>query len=809
MAETSLSSQTFNESIASNATATTFDKTWSPSKAAAFDISSLPLPKPHRAYERAPQSPKRKGSGYSKVWRRYGLRNGSRTSATNDVEIRNRHPDERAVKRLCLGDRSRLTDGADSDDEGAKYAGTKYDRRKSGSIRKIRPSEITAMNGVPEDSVGEADQQPKNAQTAQDNEEKSRTRRAADMENVSRAIRKRKSFGRHSLGANLTGRTPFIKESEETVHTDSINDMDALCLSPRNEAANCPTLTLTGIDEGTGSEQQAAASTSPTPSKSETPGSVATETPSEMDKTLRPSEDAANPVILLSSPHDPSIDDRNPATPETMQDDTESADEATDLIEVADAPIEEEKTAKDTTMVSGVDEQSNRASHDESPSLLGVPSIHLNDDTTTHLELDTALLKDFLSRTQAAKASKASDENKLSIERRSSLMNRRDSDIIKQALASPRVPLDDKDPNSPLPGSANKVLDLPGVKALAAQLPVAAIDAINSVDLDATSTDTSTTRATSAGPRRSTRTRSRLPAFSVGNSEKTPSKTISVKRTADGSDPTAVVIKKTEAQELSILTRANTRRNKGSAVVRQVRLKKLRTEGMAPAWVEGKVKDMPAINAAEKLIDSSADHDGSAFEQPWRILEDGEKGVRWRPNEELFSFFGNTSSIMDFGTSVSGATPGGEDTLTSVPPPSSRRVLSAAVLPAHTEIDSPKKAAPRLRRLRGLGAANGTPAKGFLSSALLPDEVAEEKEKGDERVNKKTKLPTAKERKSRIATPRKLKLTPVGLSASQNGTAEKDEKGAQEAKERRLASPRKISQFGVAAPAGGRGRKKT
>lgn len=320
-------------------------------------------------------------------------------------------------------------------------------------------------------------------------------------------------------------------------------------------------------------------------------------------------------------------------------------------------------------------------------------------NTTTHLELDTALLKDFLSRAAAAKASKKDPgKPRLSVERRSSLMNRRDSDAIRQALASPQKALDDKDPNSSMTAPPAKVLCLPGVKELAAQLPPRFGATSSTVGSDTTGVDLSAPPSAAAGSRRSTRTRSRLPAPSAA-AEKTPSKTIPVKRTADGSDPTAVVIKKTEAQELSILTRNNTRRNKGSSVSRQARLKRLRDDGMAPEWVEGKVKDMPAINPAAidgPPAEGSVDADD---QQPWRVPAEGEKGVRWRPKEKLRSFF----------------------------------------------------------------------------------------EQPEQQAKPATKLPTVvqKERKSKLLTPKKVKLTPVGLMAAE---AKEDK----EKKERRLASPRKM-----------------
>lgn len=72
------------------------------------------------------------------------------------------------------------------------------------------------------------------------------------------------------------------------------------------------------------------------------------------------------------------------------------------------------------------------------------PSIE-SEDFPNHLDADTAHLMDFLNRAAASK-----QDGPAVIARRSSLQNRRDSDAVRHALASPRKPLEDKDVNSPL-----------------------------------------------------------------------------------------------------------------------------------------------------------------------------------------------------------------------------------------------------------------------------------------------------------------------------------------------------------------------
>jgi hypothetical protein len=149
---------------------------------------------------------------------------------------------------------------------------------------------------------------------------------------------------------------------------------------------------------------------------------------------------------------------------------------------------------------------------------------------------DTALLKDFLSRAAASKANKA--EN---IARRESLQNRRDSDVIRHALASPRKALEDKDPNSPSKYDTETTLNLSQTLTLDmdSAAPLSPSKASTQAEAKAEGVDDSKAARIS---RRSSRARtSRLPGPS---SIPTGPPKISVKR--DGGDP--VILKKTDAQ---------------------------------------------------------------------------------------------------------------------------------------------------------------------------------------------------------------------------------------------------------------------
>lgn len=388
------------------------------------------------------------------------------------------------------------------------------------------------------------------------------------------------------------------------------------------------------------------------------------------------------------------------------------------------------------------------------------------EDITTHLDDDTAILKDFLTRAAASKANKA---NKIeTIARRTSLSHRRDSDAVRHALASPRKILEDKDPNSPSPHMS---YDTTATLDLTESLTLDQHTSTASDDHESIDTEVAKTPATSS--RRSTRSRSSRiphPPPSHNPQQQTPNR-IPVRR-ADGSEP--VVLRRTEAQELGILTRANTRKNKGNAVVASVRLLKLAAE---QAVVAGSTVD-EAVEAAR---------DGASSGE--------RRAVRW---DETLVYFqhkpDSSSSSVEGVTELTEAATQGKADVEMV----DSTADELASVDAVASIPKPKSkskdkatSTPRIRRLRGLGAANGTPGKGLLAPAsLLPAEVLEEKEKSVTEVSRlakptrQKKLPVAsevtnlpeiqpskpeqemnvqaekgvKERKSRLATPRKVKI---------------------------------------------------
>ncbi|KAG9684766.1 hypothetical protein KCU95_g11178, partial [Aureobasidium melanogenum] len=160
---------------------------------------------------------------------------------------------------------------------------------------------------------------------------------------------------------------------------------------------------------------------------------------------------------------------------------------------------------------------------------------------------DTAILHAFLSRAAASKRPMAA-------QKRESLENRRDSDVVRHALASTDEPevLTDLDPNSPPlppkePSDDTKQESEPKKEGPAVELP-------------------SSTPTKSKAPRRTTRTRTPVAA------PKKPAK-IAIRSQADH-----VALKRTEAQELALLTRSNTRKNKGKRIMPQARLLNLGEE---------------------------------------------------------------------------------------------------------------------------------------------------------------------------------------------------------------------------------------
>jgi hypothetical protein len=367
---------------------------------------------------------------------------------------------------------------------------------------------------------------------------------------------------------------------------------------------------------------------------------------------------------------------------------------------------------------------------------------------TMHLD-DTALLKDFLTRAAASKADKVAN-----ISRRTSLQARRDSDAVRQALASPRKVLEDKDPNSPSKYDADATLDLS--QTLTLNMEQQALSPTpGQPDVESTEEG-----KPSKSSRRSTRTRkSRLPApaSAVAPPPQTP-KNISIRR-GEG-DP--IVLKKTETQELALITRTNTRKNKQGAVAVNLRLLKLANE---------------AANSSDDSTMSVAE------------AQAGKKNVRW--DETLAYFQEGTDTLANMlADTESLSTP--DELSASISTPSIKKKSR------QPKEKSEKSEAPKVRRVRGLGAANGTPGKGLLAPAsMLPDGVAEEKEAAPEKpqrlpkASKLKKLVVASGSADSVSSPKPsaplppLEIAPVGVDTATTAKAAKERKS-------KLASPRKV-----------------
>ncbi|KAK7529168.1 uncharacterized protein J3D65DRAFT_672737 [Phyllosticta citribraziliensis] len=351
-------------------------------------------------------------------------------------------------------------------------------------------------------------------------------------------------------------------------------------------------------------------------------------------------------------------------------------------------------------------------------------------------DADTAYLKEFLSRSDAAKANRTA-----SMSKRESFTNRRDSGRVRQALASPRVALESKDPNSPLSGDSpskrsrseeelKPSIKKPRLEAEAKVLPAeTASQPSEDITADLTLDQTPTEKKEPTPEPRSTRRSSRARTTRIPSTAAAPAPNRIPVRRADGNEP--VVLKKTEAQELAIATRTNTRRNKGGAVAAPARLKKLQAEAL-------KAEPSPS---GSPLVCSNPDIE--IFEASM---------IKW---DQQLVYFQDMENPTPESLSDDELASGGVD----------------------ESLKSKRATTPRARRTRGLGASNGTPAKGLLAPAnLLPESVQAEVEA----TKSEAKKPAKVGRPKKASTPAKQTTTgpPTNLDplASLVESAEKPRK---------------------------------
>ena len=243
----------------------------------------------------------------------------------------------------------------------------------------------------------------------------------------------------------------------------------------------------------------------------------------------------------------------------------------------------------------------------------------------TRVSDETVMLKDFLSRAHARRAASRTAELSKPINK-------------SPRKRSKRMPLQKLDTNSPSPTKPE------GLVVKSGSLPEPIDENVHAEkDLGKANVDP-------VSQRRSTRTRLVAPAKAQSS---VPS--LIPLRRADGTDP--VILQKSANQELSIVTRANTRRNKGRA-----RLPKLMIAELA------QLSEKEGSQVAEQ-------ENGSVLYKQ----ETGIKSVRWDENQ----------------------------------------LVRFQEAPIDTDEVNEIRPAPKMRRLRGLGATNGTPAPKRVSQALL------------------------------------------------------------------------------------------
>ncbi|SMQ48967.1 unnamed protein product [Zymoseptoria tritici ST99CH_3D7] len=301
---------------------------------------------------------------------------------------------------------------------------------------------------------------------------------------------------------------------------------------------------------------------------------------------------------------------------------------------------------------------------------------------------DTALLQAFLHRAAESKTTK----DVSTTAKRESIENRRDSGSVREALASPEdrvVPSDvlaDLDPNSPSPRKQSIA-----VNAAESSRPEKEL-----IDLDEDELALhSPTRKTFRKSGRVKKQAQILPA----SAHSAPNR-ISIRGATDG-----VVLKKSEAQELALTTRTNTRKNKSGAVLPPMRLRSMAAEGLM-----GKTD----------TLDVEMD-----IEHP-----PGRRTVKWSETLVAFQEGANEPEISVLSDEL-----GNEDGVDT-------EMVGVPTAPAPA--DTPSK--PRLRRLKPPRTTASSAAAAKSSEAEVASLPAEPKPK-----------PRIQKRSSRIATPAKLK----------------------------------------------------
>ncbi|GAB1731456.1 hypothetical protein NU195Hw_g1070t1 [Hortaea werneckii] len=398
---------------------------------------------------------------------------------------------------------------------------------------------------------------------------------------------------------------------------------------------------------------------------------------------------------------------------------------------------------------------------------------------------DTALLQAFLNR-----AAERRSGRRVSATEQEALFHRRDSDVVKAALASPGKALDgtgshevlgelDSNRHSPKRtapaqseatakdvGTTDKPVDSHAAAESVSSEGEARHQKIPEDPIEEAQPAASNTRSGSTGSasRRSDRSR-RKPQALAQQASTGPSR-ITIRGPHQTNAGISESNKRTEAQELALATKNNTRKNKGGSVLPMQRLNKL---AKAAAGELGGVGDLNAEAATEESGD--ADADGKS----------GKKGVRWA--ETLVSFYQGSGTLADLAQlSDAGAEErmpwerpalACEDEETDKADAQSEGAGEEVVPAAPAPADTPSKPKGKTRRMRTPRTASAAGSTASGADTEMKDSKGEETAPGPQQPQEETQSqPPAKPRtasqarRSRIATPAKSSITSAQLSAN-------------------------------------------
>lgn len=389
---------------------------------------------------------------------------------------------------------------------------------------------------------------------------------------------------------------------------------------------------------------------------------------------------------------------------------------------------------------------------------------------------DTAILHAFLNRAAASK------KPTTPIHKRESLSNRRDSDVVRLALASPAKPdiLGDLDPNSPSPRKSLVHRDTKE-RERSEPAPVETDEAANRETEESSEAAPEDNDPESADPRpmrRSIRSRNRVVQFPPLVPSPSKYATKGPNKITIRSAATPIAIKRTEAQELSLITRTNTRKNKGGSIMPVLRLCKLAAEAASP---ELSPENSPTEDKSETKSGRNIRWDPTlAYYQEFADDSDQQEARRSvpAPSDDLLAGGApeavkaptpmkpkarrlRTPSKAKAATGVDDASALEETPSEPSGPAESSEPLAAEIIEAPAAASKPETSGPKKRRSR-----IATPAKSLLTSAsLLPADVASTADASANTAPAPAAIGTRKTTRS-IPAPRKLTFEPATTTAT-------------------------------------------